>query len=116
MKRIPYTNTTEQAAYVGGVLIQPGETRLVDALQVSPPDEGTPPEATQDDDQTHSVLGLLDRSVKDIGEALPTLTDDNLTTLETAENDGKTRKGVLEAIAAERIRRAQQNDGTPPAA
>lgn len=107
MKRIPYTNTTATAAYVAGVLIPPGETRMVDALQVSGPAD--PAEETPAPAQaTDSILDLLDRSVKDITAALPEISDDDLARLETAEQDGKTRKGVLEALAAERIRRAQQ--------
>lgn len=113
MKRIPYTNDGDTAKYVAGILIPPGETRLVDALQVSAPvpmddaPEAPPPVPTED-----VLVAILDGSVKDITEALPALTLEQLDTLELAEQGGKTRKGVIEALAAARIALAQ----TPPPA
>lgn len=111
MKRIPVTNTGDTAIYAAGVLIPPGETRMVEALQLMTTSAGTETPAAAP--ATDSVLDLLDHSVKDIIAALPEVSDEDLDTLETAEQDGKTRKGVLEALAAERIRRAQATETTP---
>lgn len=46
------------------------------------------------------VLDLLDGNVEEIGAAIPDLTNEELEMLLSAERDGKTRKGVVEAIEA----------------
>lgn len=113
MKRIPYTNTTDAPAYVAGILIQPGETRMVEALQLAKP-APMPAAAPAPDAPPPVLLDILDGSVKDITSALPQLSAEQLDELETAEQNGKTRKGVLEAIAAARIELAK-GAGDPPA-
>lgn len=112
MKRIPYTNTTDAAAYVAGILIQPGETRMVEALQLAEP---APMPATKPAPSAPVpvLLDILDGSVKDITAALAELSAAQLDELETAEQNGKTRKGVLEAIAAARIELAKGSGDAP---
>lgn len=59
-----------------------------------------------------TLLDLLDENVATVTEALPACTPEDLDRLEAAETEGKTRKGVLEAIAAERLRRASEGGGS----
>lgn len=106
MKRIPYTNTTDAPAYVAGILIPPGETRMVEAIQLAKP-VPMPASKPAPDAPVPVLLDILDNSVKDITAALSDLDATQLDELETAEQNGKTRKGVLEAIAAARIELAK---------
>lgn len=110
MRRSHYTNNSDKAMYVAGVLIPPGETRLVDTLQILTPEALAAPNTPAEQSPPASVLDILDGSVKDVADALQGVSDDDLETLDQAEQNGKTRKGVLEAIAAERLRRAQANE------
>lgn len=103
MKQVHYHNTTDAPVYIGGVLIAPGAARLVDARLV--------PGAAEVQDttpETDPLLDLLDGSVGEVVGKLEGLSDEELTQLETAETDGKTRKGVLAGITEERLRRASE--------
>ena len=53
-----------------------------------------------------TVLALLDGSVRDVSAALPDLSDEDLARLKQSEEAGKTRKGVMQAIAEEALKRA----------
>jgi len=97
----PYTNTGTTPIYIGPHLVQPGDTRMVDESFMPP--EGP---AAASDAPADPVLDLLDYKVADIAAALSALSDEDLARLESAENAGKTRKGVLEAIGADKFRRA----------
>ena len=103
MNKVMHQNTGTTPIYVGGVLIPPGSAREVPAYAVpaAAPEAASPKE--------DPVLILLDGNVKEVTEALPALSDADLDRVEVAETAGKTRKGVLEAIAADRIRRAQES-------
>jgi hypothetical protein len=109
MSKIPHTNTSDAPAYVAGVLLRPGETRLVDArlLPASPeyasPSPAAPAPTSPAPDP---LLDILDGPVREIAAGLAALSDAELTTLEAAERAGKTRKGVIDAIATERAARA----------
>lgn len=108
MGQIAYYNDKPYPVHVGGKMILPGHCREVDAAAVQIPvatAEAAGPE------QGDSVLDLLDGSVKDITAALPGLSEADLDQLEAAEQAGKTRKSLLEALAAERLRRAQAEAG-----
>lgn len=103
--RIPVTNNTDTMLHIGGKVIRPGETRDVDESLV--PDELKPVAAQAATDAPEDpVLALLDGSVKEIAEALAGLSDADIDALEAAEEAGKTRKGVLAAIAEQRLARA----------
>lgn len=99
--KVPYTNNTTTAQYIGPLLIQPGDTRMVDdSFLPKEPTAATPAEPTD------PVLALLDANVATVTSSIAALSDADLDRLETAEQNGKTRKGVLEAIAAQKIDRA----------
>lgn len=99
MKRA-ITNNGKNIMYHDGLMIAPGDTRLFEY-----PD---PPAAAAVEDAAEDPLIVLQRStVKVIAGELPGLTDDELGRLEALENASETaRKGVLEAIGAERLTRA----------
>lgn len=97
--------------------IQPGQTRTVDAanprqvegeegLDVETiADVAAPPESLKSKagavGKADAFSGFLDRSIPLIAADLPKQTDEGLTQLRSAEEAGKSRKGVLEAIDAE---------------
>lgn len=99
--KVPYTNTTNGPQYVGPLLIQAGDTRMVDQSFLP-----SAPEAHAESPPADPVLALLDANVSAVTGSIATLSDADLDRLEAAERDGKTRKGVLEAIAAQKIDRA----------
>jgi hypothetical protein len=101
------TNHGKDVMYYNGYMIAPGDTRLFEV-----PDP--PASAATSEEAPEDPLSVLQRSpLKVIQAELQALTDDELTRLEVLENASATpRKGALEAIAAERLRRAgAQNDG-----
>ena len=87
------------------------------------PEDGDPEtleDDTGDNDDNSPVPGdvsdaglfdILDGNMARVTEALGTLDDDELERLTKAESDGKTRKGVMAAIADEQAARA--GDGDP---
>lgn len=104
MNLIPYTNPHKHMMHIGGRVIRPGETRMVDASQVpnAPPAEAAPAPPAP-----NALADLAKKSVKDITAALPDLDDadlDALLVLDAA--DGNSRKGVTEAVAEEKLARA----------
>jgi hypothetical protein len=106
MRQIPVTNHGKANLHIAGIVIRPGSTRMVDARNV-PPEYAPPFEpAPAEEPPADPVLALLDHKTADIADALPGLDDDALARLAAAEQAGKTRKGVIEAIAAEQLRRA----------
>ena len=108
-EEVPYHNNKDHVVTIGTKSIRPGDTRMVDAdlipehmlkdehKRAAKPAE---PEAAPTDT-------LIDKNVGEIKAALAGLSDDELDQLETAELAGNTRKGALEAIAAERLHRAE---------
>lgn len=120
---IPIKNHGKTDRYVGGKLITPGETRLVAAHLVPTNlrnEDGQPVKQGADsgtDDKTQSpedlaIAELRECKVSEITEALPNLSDEDLDRLYAAEEaDEKPRKGVLEAIEAERLKRAAGEGG-----
>lgn len=104
----PVTNDGTTNMHCGETVIRPGETRMIEAHLVPPahaPDAApvdTPPPPKP----------LVERNATDIIAALLDLPAADLDALEAAEKakEAKARKGVLEAIAAERLRRATTGD------
>lgn len=105
MNRTHYHNTAAHPIYVGGVMIPAGASREVDARLV--PGAAAATEEPEGEPPADPILALLDGNVAEVKAALPGLSDEDLDRLEAAEDNGKTRKGVLEAVAEERLARAQ---------
>lgn len=111
MNMIPYTNTTGRIQTVGGKMIHPGETRDVPSGSVPAPAR---PVAFDDLDDLPDALvdisvlaTLIKGAVPRIVEALPGMDDAHLAALEEMESEQSApRKGVLEAIEAEKLKRA----------
>lgn len=107
-------NPGPNVMFVGGVMIQPGDGRDVDA-QFLPPegDEAAAPEATPDPDANFRELlaGTL-------AEILPTLaeaSDETLAALMRLEQEhAAPRKGLLTPIAELQLQRAQAKAGGAP--
>lgn len=89
--KVPFTNTHDHPVYsTDGTLVPPGETRMVTAVAVAAaPAAPLPPDA---------LLELLDNKVGDIVPNLGNLDLAALQRLLAAEQDGKTRKSLIEAI------------------
>lgn len=105
----PVTNEGTTNLHCGETVIRPGETRMIDEHLV-PPDRhrAAAPEAPKQADKP-----LVERNATDIIAALLDLPAADLDALEAAEKakEAKARKGVLEAIATERLRRAADDEG-----
>lgn len=67
-------------------------------------------------DDLGGAPNLLDKPIPDIINALPGLRDDELNGLISAEQAGKTRKGVLSAISDELANRVGRTGGPEPKA
>jgi len=103
MQKVPYTNDGSSFQHVGGTTIPPGETRDVDPSLLpdwKPESDGKPQEAPD------PLLELLGGSIASVLEVLPAMTDGELEQLAALEAANKGRKGLLEAVAAEQLRRA----------
>lgn len=126
MKKVAYFNDSPRFVHIGGVMIPPNETREVEAVFVETGEAAEPlpkPEPGDDSGGDGSSAGsgsgdgtsdaaaiaeLQKKTATVIKEALPTLTDEQLVALNAAEEGANApRKGVLEAIAAEQLKRAQ---------
>lgn len=105
MNKIPFSNTGTTPVYAGGLLVRPGETRMIDPTTVDGGDASAEAPAPSGS-PANPLLTLLDQSIPKVVEAIRELSDADLEAVRQAEEDGKTRKGVLEAIEALRIERA----------
>jgi hypothetical protein len=114
MKQIPVYNAGPNLLPVGGMMIPPGETRHVPEIHVPKhlmPGAQPKQEAPKQDE----ILALLDGTIPEIIAALPGLSADDYARLKTAEENGKTRKGLLDAFAEEDLRRAAEQADEPEA-
>lgn len=102
------TNNGTDTIYVGGKMIPPGEGRDIDesllpAEHQDPPVEKAPPAPNLDE----LVTAELGKPVKEVIDGLGGLTQEALERMETLESEAKKpRKSLLEAIAAEKVQRA----------
>lgn len=102
MALIPVTNDGDSTRYVGGYAIHPGETREVPEHLV-PADV----DVVMDQDAViDPVAQTLGHPIKGIVEMLPAMDDAELALVESAEIIGANRKGLLTAIAEEKLKRA----------
>jgi len=104
MNDVPVTNNGTNTMYVGGYSIPPNETRFIPAHHVPAHLQPAPVAAVEPVKDT--LLDLLDENVKTIMQALPDLSDEDLGRLKAAEDDGKTRKTVVNAIDGILMQRA----------
>lgn len=104
MNKVPHTNETQKFLHIGAVTIPPGETRDVDAslLPGFKPVVGLP---SQPEIPPDLLAELLKASIKNIVPELPGMSDDDLARAATLEAAGQHRKSLLEAFAAENLRR-----------
>jgi len=114
-REIPVHNPGRNVMYVAGCAVQPGETRILPADLVpahvrnpKPAAADEPPVAADDDIDLRDFLG---GTVAEVRAGLAGLADDVLPLLaglEDKTSGGAGRKGVLEAIAEEQLRRASK--------
>lgn len=105
--RVPIENKGQMPIYVAGVMIPPGETRHFEEDQI-PQEFRQPAESEQQDALADPLLSILEANTAAVTVGLPTLSDEDLARLEALEAEGKNRKGVLSAIAAEKLARAER--------
>lgn len=111
MDKIPVTNDTDSNMHIGGSVLRPGETQYVDAHLV-PPGMGEISTQANDEPPVDHVLELHKLASAAVIAELTALSIDDLHQLEVLETSStKPRKGVLEAITAEHLRRASEEDG-----
>jgi len=93
-----YTNDTDAPKYVGGKLIPPGETRLVDVPVIAA--SAAAAEVPQD-----PLLALAAGRVADITAALPNLDAEQVDVLLAAENGrvGGPRKTLIQALELRKL-------------
>lgn len=103
MAKVPYTNHSKVTQHIGPCSIAPNETREVEEthLPIQKAREEQPPVTLEE-----AIQAILAHTIPEIDEVLPTLEDSDLDTLESMEKAGKNRDGVLKAVAAERLSRA----------
>jgi hypothetical protein len=104
MEKVSHTNETQKFMHVGSVTIPPGETRDVDPSLL---DGYVAPSAEKPAEQINPLVELLAGNAKSVVSQLQDLSDEDLIKVDAMEQDGNKRKTVVEAIAAETLRRAQ---------
>lgn len=105
MSKVWYTNETNKFLHIGSVTIPPNETREVDESLL--PGQKPKAEEAKTPVPPDAIAELLKKKVADVVAALHELSDDDLTKAAEQEQAGQNRKSVVEAIAAEQLRRAQ---------
>lgn len=105
MKKIPYFNDADHIVFMGGVMVPPGETRLVDeALIVADPavaDDGGNAAVVDSPDSFNieKLEELLKNKQDDVLKAIPGLSLASVEALGELEQAGQARKGILGAVA-----------------
>lgn len=104
--RVPVENKGQMPIYVAGTMIQPGETRHFEE-DMLPPEYRQSAAVEAEAAPLDPLLAVLELKVSDVVNGLPDLSDEELDRLEMLESEGKARKGVIEAVTADRLRRAE---------
>lgn len=111
-REVPIKNHGKTTMYVGGCLIPPGETRILPSHRVPAhlPQPKAPAPVVSTPSVDDVLRAMLTGNVASVRAGLPQLSDEHLALLEALEqdSDGANRKGVLEAIGAERLARASR--------
>lgn len=107
---IPVRNNGRMPLYVGGIMVPPGETRILPAHHV--PEHLRPVTPTPAIEAPPDPLAvLLEENVATVKDSLATLSTEELARVEQLETAaGSPRKGVLDAVAAERLARARTDE------
>lgn len=118
--KIPVHNQGAMPIYVGTAMVLPGETRHFDEQDVPSHLRPQPAEAepAPDESQYDPLAELLAGSIKDITAAFGDLSDEDLVHIEELEAAAESpRKGLMAAIAEEKLKRAAAKDeqGDKPA-
>ncbi len=108
--RVPIENNGQMPLYVAGVMIPPGEIRHFEDDQL-PPEYRQPAEESEVDLTLDPLVDILKMKVADVASGLAALSDEELDRLEMLEVEGQNRKGVIAAVAEERLRRAELKAG-----
>jgi len=111
MQLKPFTNTTGHIVHIGTKTLFPNETREVDPRQIPNElrDPPAPAAAAPAATEAFSVTEFLAGSVANIAAQLPALDVPTLDLVHDIEQaNPKPRKGVIAAIAEERLRRASE--------
>ena len=98
-------NKGTSVMFVGGKMIFPGASELVDVPEDAEPElaeAGTEPELDGD----APMLALLEQGVAKIVPVLAAMTGEELARMEALETAGKNRKGLLAEVTVERLKRA----------
>lgn len=102
---IPIENRGASPLHIAGFVILPGETRILSEDLV--PAHLRPKVQEEPVIVTDALLDFVARSVGEIVKAMPDLPEEFLTRLQSVEAGSlKPRKGVLDAIVKEKLRRA----------
>jgi hypothetical protein len=115
--KIPVHNPSAMPIYVHAAMILPGETRHFDEQDV--PSHMRP--KTEDaaaaviEPPPDLIAQLIKLSIKDITEAFDVLSEEDLARLDELENADTPRKGLVAAIAEEKLRRAAEKNADPDA-
>lgn len=102
-------NTGTDVMFVGGKLIPPGEGRHIEVATTAPElsDAAPAPAVEAGPSLAQLVADMLKGNVKSVVAQLPDLTGEALDLVVTIENaDSTPRKSLLDAVAAEQVRRA----------
>jgi hypothetical protein len=110
MAKVMYTNHSDHVKHVGSKAIGPGESREVDARDL-PGYRAAKAQADTPDPLREGVDRILAHAAGQIGEMLPALSDEELAAVLEAERTKgkKARRTVVQALEAERLRRASQD-------
>lgn len=107
MKTAPFYNDTGNPVWIGGLMVPPGATRMVDAsLLPAEPSAPDTPETPPDE-----LAELLKGNVDSVVSRLPELTLTQIERLGELEQAGQQRKGILGAIAERLLSEASQKEG-----
>lgn len=107
------TNDGDSPMYVGGQMIPPGETKVIEDGD-APPEFRAPAPPVEEEPAKDTLAEIAGFKADLILPLLADLSDEDLARLQGLESEGKARKTVLEGIAAEGLKRAQVK--TDPAA
>ena len=101
-------NKGASVMFVGGKMIFPGASELVDVPEDAEPDGAHDVENAGDEDADYDapLIEMLEQPLAAIVPNLPALTDEALARLEALEAAGKNRKGLLAELKVERLKRA----------